>query len=159
MRQWLFAVLALTFLGCEGATDFSSSPLHKLCMNACAHVHAENCLEAPAVDVTACDNECSNVQALANSPCTDENAALYECISKSTIVCSSISGQPPNAKDCDLQRQHVESCQTPGLSCARSFGSDDICFQFGFKQFFTCSEGIGPGPECIQVTGTGFCCP
>lgn len=159
MRQWVFALVTLMSVGCGGSVDADPSPLHKLCMDACAHVHARNCLEAPAVDVANCENECINVQSLASSPCTDEQAALYACTAKATIQCASVSGIPPTIIGCDTEQEGVNSCQTPGLTCLRSPSSDVTCFDFGFMRFFVCSEGISPDPKCIQVSSDGFCCP
>jgi hypothetical protein len=159
MRQWVFASLALIWIGCGGSVDPKPSPLHKLCMEACAHVHAKNCYEAPAVDVANCDNECSGAQSLAGSPCTDENASLYACTAKATVTCGGNTGETPIVTGCDAEEGEVSKCESPGMSCGRAIGSDDICFQFGFSKFYVCSEGVFAQPECIQVTNTGFCCP
>lgn len=158
MRKSIFALFVLTWIGCAGSGDSDPSPFHKLCMDACAHIHERNCLEAPAVDVGNCNDECATAATLVDSPCTDEQAALYACTAKSTIICSSASGLPPTPKDCDAEQKAANSCDSPGTACLRSPGSDDICFQFGLKQFFECSEGTGPNLGCVQVTGSGFCC-
>lgn len=159
MRQWLYACFALIGLGCGGVAENDPSPLHKLCMDACAHVHAKNCYESPAIDVAGCDSECSNVPSLAGSPCTDEQAALFACKSTAKITCGGPTGETPVATDCKAEEDAVASCESPGMTCSRAPGSDDICFQFGFKSFFVCSEGFSAPPECIQVTSNGFCCP
>ena len=159
MRHWVLASIALLWLGCAGSADPEPSPLYKLCMNACAHIHAKNCYESSAVNVAACDSECANVQSLAGSPCTDEHAALYACTAKATISCGGNTGETPIATGCEEEEQAITACDSPGLSCSRAIGSDDICFQFGLKEFFVCSEGISPGFECTPVTATGFCCP
>jgi hypothetical protein len=128
-------------------------------MDACAHIHARNCFDSPAINVTGCDSECSGAAALAGNPCTDENAALYACTAKATITCGGNTGETPVVSGCEAEEQAISKCESPGLSCGRAIGSDDICFQFMLKSFFVCSEGINPGPNCIQVTATGFCCP
>lgn len=159
MRQWILALFALMAVGCEGTSNSEPSIMHKLCMDACAHIHAKNCIEAPAVDVQNCDAECVNSTGFSSSPCTDEQAALYACIAQAEISCPSIPGLQPKALDCDIEEQAVAKCGSPGLGCARAEGSDDVCFQFGFSSFFVCSEGIGPDMKCIQVSSNGFCCP
>lgn len=160
MRQWLYACFALVGLGCGGTTDNDPSMLHKLCMDACAHMHAKNCFEAPAIGVASCDNECSGVSTLVGNPCTDEQAALFDCKATAKITCGGITNETPVAEECKPQEDAVAACESPGsTTCARAPGSDDICFQFGFKSFFVCSEGAFPSPECTQVSSTGFCCP
>lgn len=159
MRQWSFAWLLLLGIGCSGVASSEVTPFHKLCMDACAHVHAKNCYAAPAVDVAACTFECSDLQAKAGNPCTDEHAALYECTAKADIICGGSTGEEPVINGCDEEISAIDACETPGLTCARAPSSDEICFQFGFNQFFACSEGQSPAPECIGVTPTGFCCP
>lgn len=160
MRQWILGMVALISAGCAGSNNPDPSPLHALCMNACAHIHAENCLESPAVDVLNCESECANADSSSNSPCTDEQAAYYACTVSATIRCASISGVPPTVLGCEAEEAKMTACGSPSLTCLRSPGSDDTCFKFGFGGvFFACSEGINPGPQCIQVTNTGFCCP
>lgn len=159
MRQWVIALVAMVSQGCAGSSDPNPSPLHKLCMDACAYVHSKNCLEKPAVNVGDCINECTNVQAVANSPCTDEQAAYYECTKTATIRCASVSGASPTVIGCEAEEQALAGCDSPTITCLRSPGSDDTCFKFGFSSFFTCSDGVSPGPECVQVTNSGFCCP
>jgi len=159
MRQWLYASIALIGLGCGGSADNDPSPLHKLCMDACAHIHAKNCYSSPAIDVSGCESECSGVQSFAGNACTDEHAALYACTAKATITCEGSAGDTPTVNGCDAEESAVSSCEAPGMTCLPSPGSEDLCFQFMLKQFFVCSEGVMPGPMCIQVTNTGFCCP
>lgn len=159
MRQWVLALFALVAVGCEGTSEQDPSVIHKLCMDACAHIHAKNCIEKPAVDVQSCDAECINASSFSSTPCTDEQAALYACTAKAEIACPSIPGSQPRALGCEAEEQEVTKCGSPGLGCVRSEGSDITCFDFGFKRFFVCSEGIGPDPMCIQVASNGFCCP
>jgi hypothetical protein len=159
MRLWVFASLALIWVGCGGSADPEPSPLHKLCMDACAHVHAKNCYEAPAINVADCDAQCSTVPTLSGSPCTDEYAVSYACTAKATISCAGNTGETPVVIGCEAEEQAASQCQSPGLGCARSFGSEDQCVPFGFKEFYVCSDGITPGPNCVQVTSNGFCCP
>lgn len=159
MRRWTFAWLLLLGIGCSGTASGEATPLHKLCVDACAHVRAKNCYAAPAVGVDLCSFECSDVQSKAGTPCTDEHAALYECTAKADITCEGATGETPVVNGCSAQEAAIEACETPGLACVRAPSSDETCFQFGFKQFFACSEGVNPGPECLPVTITGFCCP
>jgi hypothetical protein len=159
MRQWLFACFALIGLGCGGSVESDPSPLHKLCMDACAHVHAKNCYEAAAVDVASCDSECAGVSSLAGNACTDEQAEWYACRAKATITCGGPTGETPEAVECAPLEQAISMCDTPGTQCVRGPGSDDICFNFGLKSFYVCSDGAIAPPDCAQVTSNGFCCP
>lgn len=161
MRQWLYAGLAVIGLGCGGLADSNPSPLHKLCMDACAHIHAKNCYAAPAVDVGGCASECGSIQSFADNPCTDEQAAWYACSAQAKITCEGSSGETPTVNGCEAEKEAVSKCETPGTTCTRAPGSDDICFQFGggFNAFYLCSEGVSPGPNCLQVSSVGFCCP
>lgn len=159
MRQWLYACLALIGLGCGGTAENDPPMLHKLCVDACAHLHAKNCYEKPAINVSGCDSECSGIGSLTGNPCTDEQAELFACRSTATITCGGPTGETPIAADCEMEENAVSNCESPGMMCVRAPGSDDVCFQFGFKTFFVCSEGFGAPPECTQVSSTGFCCP
>lgn len=159
MRPWSFAWLLLLGMGCSGTAGGEATPLHKLCMDACAHVRAKNCYQAPAVGVDQCNFECSNVASLAGNACTDEMAAHFACTAKADITCEGSTGETPVVNGCSAEEAAVDACESPGSACARAPSSDEICFQFGFMQFFACSEGLSPAPECIAVTATGFCCP
>ena len=159
MRRWTFAWLLLWGMGCSGTASSEATPLHKLCMDACAHIRAQNCYSAPAVGVSACTIECSGLESYSGNPCTDEYANVLECTAKAQITCGGSGGETPVVNGCAEQETALEACETPGLTCARSPNSDVECFQFGFKQFFVCSEGVNPGPECLPISVTGFCCP
>lgn len=161
MRQWSFAWLLLLGIGCSGTGGGDVTPLHKLCVEACAHVREKNCYEAPAVGVALCSSECSDVSSKAGNECTDEYAALYACTIKADITCGGSTGETPIINGCSNQESAIEGCESPGKTCLRAPSSDEICFQFGFglNEFYSCSEGVNPSPECIPVTSTGFCCP
>jgi hypothetical protein len=159
MRQWMYSSFALIWLGCSGTVDQKPSPLQALCMDACAHIHAKNCFDSPAIDVGNCEIECQQASSFAGNACTDEHAALYACTANATITCEGPSAETPMVTGCEDEEVAITKCESPGMTCTRAQGSDDVCFQFGLTEFFVCSEGIMAGPMCIQVTATGFCCP
>ncbi len=159
MRPWMSLGLATILFGCSGGSGEQTSVLVELCIDACAHLYEKNCVELPATQIGNCPQQCQSAGTEANTGCTDEKAALYACTAKATITCTNDPSLPPTITGCEKEDEAVQSCQSPGGNCLRSPSSDDICFNFGFSQFFVCSNGIGKDPPCQQVTGDGWCCP
>jgi hypothetical protein len=137
----------------------SASTLLALCVEACAHVRAEDCDGAPAHTVDECEFTCQSDLAKLAAWCAEEKAALYACTADAKITCSLDFAGGPIVEDCKSEATDFQECLSPGSDCVASPQNDEICFQMGFSTFLICSEGISPPPQCIQITSSAFCCP
>lgn len=161
MHRFLSLGLTLSLLGCTGGPDMAgfggqgTSALYALCLKRCAHIHAENCFEAPATEVSSCSSECQNATMLADNACTDEEAAILACEAEAKVLCTGPLEGTPEPQGCEAEKLARDECREPGVACVRVPSSDGLC---GSGLFFECQQGANPGLGCVQVTLTGFCC-
>ncbi len=144
-----------------GSPTTSISPLEVLCIQACARVHAADCGGAPIEDTASCDFECQSEIVSLPSTCVDEMAELFTCTYDATVSCTSDIAETPIVSGCSDEEVALDKCLNPTSSggCEALPGNDIECQNFGFSRFFVCANGSSPGPECLPISSSQFCCP
>jgi hypothetical protein len=137
--------------------------LAALCVQACSHLRAANCVAEPASEVDGCLAECA-VGPSASRECDDELAGWYQCIIGAAVSCS-YAGMPK--VECSSAEKAYQGCLDKGSSggypgCNAQPQNDYHCgayYGLSGYAYYQCSSYASPHPSCVSTGSMSFCCP